>query len=301
MKVPIVVFVYKRLEETKMTIQALKENEMSKDSNLIIFSDSHKEFKDKKEVLKVREYLKTITGFKSIEIFESNQNKGLAQSIIDGVSQVFEKYEKAIILEDDLLVSSDFLKYMNETLDFYKNDTRIWSISGYMPELNMKNISKKNVYLIPRACSWGWGTWKDRWEKNDWEIKNYEKEKKIKIFKNLFNIGGNDLFLSLRKQVEFKGKSWAIRWCYNQTKNGMYTIYPFKSKVKNIGFGENATHSYKGEEKKWLVSINSDLIKLEKNIVLDFEVIDTFNKKHSITLRSYIGFLLRKLKIYKKN
>lgn len=300
MRTPIVIFVYKRLEETKATIQALKENKLSKESNLIVFSDFYKEFKDKKEVLEVREYLKTITGFKSIKVFEARTNKGLAQSIIEGVSQVLKENEKVIVLEDDLVVSNNFLEYMNEALEFYKNDTRIWSISGYVPKLDIKNIPKSDVYLLPRACSWGWATWSDRWEKNDWNVKEYEKEKKIKIFKKIFNLGGEDLFLTLKKQIEFKGNSWAIRWCYNQTKNGMYTIYPAKSKVRNIGFGKNATHSYKSEEKKWIVSISSDSTKLEKNISLDFEVIDAFYKKNNVTIRNYLGFILRKLKIYKK-
>ena len=129
---PIVLFVYNRIIHTKKVVTALLQNEYASESDLIIYSDGFKNEIIRPEVEAVRDFLNSITGFKSVTIFKRSENWGLANNIIDGVTSVVNQYGKIIVLEDDLLVSRYFLKYMNEALDFYENEKKVISIHGYV-------------------------------------------------------------------------------------------------------------------------------------------------------------------------
>ncbi len=161
---PIVLFVYNRPDLTKETLSALKKNTLASESELFIFSDGSKSEKDFDKVNEVRKLIKNINGFKSVRVFENKENKGLANSIIFGVTKIINKYGKIIVLEDDLITSKYFLKFMNEGLNFYKNNKKIGSITGYNKPshfMKFKNYDK-DLYLSSRFSSWGWATWKDR-------------------------------------------------------------------------------------------------------------------------------------------
>ena len=172
---PIILFTFNRLEHTKRTVEALKQNSLASETELYIYSDGPRDENVRKIVNEVRDYIKTIRGFKKITIIEQNKNKGLANSIIDGVNDIFNKYERVIVLEDDLVTSKYFLEYMNESLEVYNNRQDIWSIAGYSPNINIPNSYSEEVYLTKRGCSWGWATWKNRWILNDWNIDDYDK------------------------------------------------------------------------------------------------------------------------------
>ena len=128
---PIVLFVYNRPEHTKLTVMALQKNELARESELFIYSDAPKNLDVKVKTDEVRKYIKSISGFKKIIIIEREKNWGLAASIIDGVTKIINEYGKIIVLEDDLVTSSYFLKFMNEALEFYKNEDKVWHISGW--------------------------------------------------------------------------------------------------------------------------------------------------------------------------
>jgi hypothetical protein len=239
---PIVLFTYNRLEETERTIKALKNNYLASDSKLVIYSDGPKSENDIKKVQSVRDYLKTISGFKKVTIRASQSNKGLADSIIDGTTEVINEDGKVIVLEDDLITSPNFLDFMNQAISFYEDDSEILSISGYtlaLPSLP----GNKDFYFGYRASSWGWATWQDRWEKVDWDVRSYNDfmespQKRIK-----FKRGGSDMVKMLQRQQEGLNDSWAIRFCYHQFRKDLKTVFPTTSKVKSIGFSEKATHT----------------------------------------------------------
>ena len=245
MSAPVIIFVYNRPIHTKMTFESLRDNYDAKDSDVIIFSDYARDQTAIERVLEVRDYIKYVKNqnwFKSVSIFESEENMGLAKSIIDGVSKVFEHSSSVIVLEDDLITSKDFLRFMNSALSHYSEDHRIWSISGYNIPIKVRKNYKHDVYLSLRGSSWGWGTWRDRWKMIDWNVSDYNEFKKSLVARNGFNLGGRDLSIMLDLQMEGKIDSWAIRWCYTQFRNGMFTVYPTKSKVENKGFDGSGTH-----------------------------------------------------------
>lgn len=239
---PVVMFVYNRLDSVEQTIENLKKNELADQTDLFIFSDAAKKEKQAESVKLVREYIHKIDGFKSVHIIEAEKNKGLANSVITGVSEIINERGKVIVVEDDLITSPQFLSFMNEALDFYESEKKIWSISGYQFPFEIPETYSKSVYAAYRSSSWGWATWKDRWETIDWEIKDYSgyKYNPIRIAK--FCKGGTDLDKMLRYQMQGKIDSWAIRWCYNQCEQNKLTIYPIKSLVNNIGTDGRGTH-----------------------------------------------------------
>ena len=167
MYAPVCLFTYNRLEETRKTLEALSANYLAKESDLIVFSDGAKSDDDVEKVEAVRAYLKTLSGFKSINISEAGSNNGLASSIISGVTEVLKDRKKVIVLEDDLISAPNFLDFMNQALDFYKDEQEIFSISGYTMDLDSLSKHNKDYYLNYRASSWGWATWDDRWKEID--------------------------------------------------------------------------------------------------------------------------------------
>lgn len=238
---PIALFTYNRFNHTKKTIEALLKNELAIETELYVFSDGAKNSDDGVIIDQIREYLKAISGFKAIHIVCNNKNKGLANSIIEGVSSLFKKFNTVIVLEDDLETSPYFLNFMNDALNYYSPD-KIWSIAGYSPNIKIPDIYKFNTYLAHRNCSWGWATWKQNWERTDWEMSTFnhfflQKEERIK-----FERGGNDLSIMLLKQKQKLLHSWSIRFNFEAYKYNLPTVYPIKSLVNNLGVDGSGTH-----------------------------------------------------------
>jgi len=286
---PICLFVYNRLEETKQTIRALKENYLASESDLFIFSDGPKNEDSVEKVQSVRRYIENVDGFRSINIYKSNLNKGLATSIIDGVSEIINKYGKVIVLEDDLITSANFLNFMNQALIFYELDEKVFSISGFTLNLNSLQKHKQNFYWGYRASSWGWATWKDRWINIDWNVNDYEEFIRNRKFKNEFKKNrGSDMVAMLKAQNEGRIDSWAIRWCYNQFKSNSLTLFPKFSKVYNIGTDTNATHTkQKGRISQELDSGEQKIFVFDNEFKINKQIISDFVNKHSIRTRLY--------------
>ncbi len=239
---PICLFTYNRLAETQQTIAALKNNHLAPNSKLYIFSDGPKKETEIEKVEKVRDFIKTVNGFKSVEIFNSEKNQGLASSIIQGVSKIIKNKNKVIVLEDDLITAPNFLVFMNQALDYYLYKDRIFSISGFSHKVTLDEKYKYDVFLRGRPYSWGWATWKDRWESVDWDVNDWESFKNNKLEKKEFNSHGSDLFGLLESSMNGKISSWAIRFAYSQYKQRKFTICPTLSKIRNDGFNDNATN-----------------------------------------------------------
>jgi hypothetical protein len=239
---PIILFVFNRPWHTKKTIEALQKNFLAGESNLFVFSDGPKTVADEPKVQEVRDYIRTFDGFKSISINERDRNFGLADSIINGVTGIVNQYGKIIVLEDDLISSSNFLKFMNQALTTYKGKKEIFSITGYNFLSKIPNGYREQVFLSYRPSSWGWGTWADRWNAADWEVKDFDTFMKNKNEQVRFNRGGDDLTGMLVKQMKGKIDSWGIRWCYTHFKHKAYCLVPVISKIKNIGFDNSGTH-----------------------------------------------------------
>lgn len=285
---PIAVFVYRRLDCTKKMLQALQEDPLAKYSVVYIFSDGYKSDTDRQAVEQVQKYLGEYEKraiFKEMHLIYHKNNIGLANSIISGVTQVINEYGKVIVLEDDLIVQGNFLQYMNDGLMYYQNDSRIWSISGFAPEMNVLKNYKDDTFLSYTGSSWGWGTWKNRWCTIDWSMTDYHKYK-INLFKiRKFCRGGNYLPSLLRAQIHGKIDSWAIRWNYSQSMQDKLSVFPKQSRVRNVGFRKDATHTLQDDANKNHVEmLKNDCTCRFEHIELDRAVIKEWYHLHKLTL-----------------
>ncbi len=293
---PIVLFAYNRKEMVEATLLALQKNELASSSELFIYVDGPKDSQDQKAVTLVTDYLKEYErklNFGKVVLEIHDEHRGLAESVINGVSKVIKEYGQAIVIEDDLVTSPDFLSYMNQALEYYRLDERIWSISGYSPNLKSLSHYEKDVYLYYRACSWGWGTWQDRWETVDWAVTEFEQLLGDKKRIQAFNRGGDDMFEMLSMQHAGKLDSWAIRWCYAQSMAEQYCIYPTLSRVQNIGC-HDGTHFHDKREDRYdtKLATGGEMCHFE-HLSPDENVIKDFQKLYSKSFRAKV---LRKWK-----
>ncbi|MBQ2986523.1 MAG: sugar transferase [Tyzzerella sp.] len=244
-KAPLIIFAYARPDHLEKCLDSVATNKEAIETDLFLFCDGAKNEKVAKRVQEVQKIAlqeKERGRFKSVVVECSTKNKGLATSVINGVSEVIQKYGRCIVVEDDLILSKYFLKFMNGALDFYKKDDGIWGVTGYTYPFRSLRDYPHDCYLSYRISSWGWGTWSDRWETVDWEVKDY-KELFYKPWRWIrFNRGGNDLFRMLRRQMQGKRDSWAVRFCYAQSRQNKMAIYPSKTLLINQGFDGQGTH-----------------------------------------------------------
>lgn len=239
---PIVIFAFNRPEALKNTVISLLTNEEAKASNLYIFVDGARLDKigEAEKVKVVQEYVKSIKGFRSIEYFFSDKNKGLSSSIINGVNQIISKYGRAIIIEDDLTFSTNFLSFMNQGLEKYEKERKIFSICGYTNKINVPKDYTADSYFCTRSSSWGWATWVDRWNSIDWVLNDW---KTVQSKSSAFNKwGGSDCWKMLNDWHKGKNQSWAIRFCFNQFLQNKLSLFPVISKVNNNGFDGKGTN-----------------------------------------------------------
>lgn len=242
--VPVIVFAYNRLAHLKTTISSLSETLEVETVDLIIFSDGAQHSQsDRQKVAKVRNYLSNLSGpFHSIKVVYRPTNFGLSENVISGVDEVLARNEYAIILEDDIIVSLDFVDTMKRLLKKYKNMPNIGSISGYMYPVEIQNDTE-DFFLLPRASSWGWATWSDRWRDVDWSMRDFTSFSKNRDQQKIFNNGGEDLTAMLFKWKYGLNDSWAVRWSYHHFKHDMYCLFPKRSMVLNHGNDGSGTHS----------------------------------------------------------
>jgi hypothetical protein len=244
---PIVLFVYNRPVHTRRTVEALLKNEEAKDSELYIYSDAPKKPEAAEAVSEVRTYIHTITGFRSVSIVERDRNWGLANSIIDGVTSVVNKYGRIIVLEDDLIVSPHFLEYMNAALKHYQDDERVMQISGHMFPAQLTTVT--DAVFLPMTTSWGWATWACAWKNFDAEAKGYAYLKQDAALRKRFNLdGAYDYFSMLEAQLAGRVDSWAVLWYLSVFMHGGLVLFPVKSMVENFGFDGSGTHCGTGRK-----------------------------------------------------
>lgn len=249
-KSPVIVFAYKRADKLFHCLSSLNNCYGVKDTDLFVFCDGPKYEKDNQAVSQVRELLEEQREkllFHDVTYYYSERNKGLANSIIEGVTKIVNLYNTAIVVEDDLVVSRDFLDYMNSALDYFADDMRYGSISAYTLPLKKLKKYSNDIYVTRKGDCWGWGTWKNRWNQVDWEVSDYGLYKKNCFRRWGFNSLQVGLDKMLEKQMNGEVDSWAVRWCYHLYKNHLLTVYPRETRTINIGVDGTGTHCDKSE------------------------------------------------------
>ena len=237
---PILLFVYNRPEHTRRCIESLLKNSLASESNLFIYADGAKDSTQQEAVNEVRNYIRSIQGFKQITLMERSENWGLARNIIDGVTTQVNRYGKVIVLEDDLVVAPYFLQFMNNALEVYKNEPRV----GHIQACDFtQDSSLPATFLIKWTGSWGWATWDRAWKHfnpNGNELLQELEERKLT---HVFDFNGKYGFTRmLRRQIEGKNNSWAIRWNASLFLKDILSLNVGRSLVQNEGFDGSGTN-----------------------------------------------------------
>lgn len=239
---PIVLFTYNRPQHTMQTIESLKKNSLSLDSELFIYSDGPRNTNESRSaVAEVRKYLNGVEGFRKITILKSKTNLGLAKSVAKGVSEVVNKYGRVVVLEDDLITHPSFLNYMNNALERYQNDEKVMQISGHMFDVDIE--AETDAIFLPFISSWGWATWRRAWNHFDLNSSVPKILVKDNAIRYRFNLdGAYDYFRMLEAQMKGRIDSWAIIWYLNVFFESGIVLYPVKSFIQNIGFDGSGSH-----------------------------------------------------------
>lgn len=294
MAAPIALFVYNRPSHTKLAISALANNTHAKESDLIIFSDGPRFYSDRKLVDEVRSFIRTINSFKSVRIVESKFNKGLAESIIDGVTEILETSESIIVLEDDLITSPYFLQYMNEALDLYQYEGKVISVHAYIYPVKGK---LPETFFIRGADCWGWATWKRGWQLFESDGAKLLKRLKSQNLTREFDFNGSYPYTKMLKdQIKGRRNSWAIRWYASAFLANRLTLYPGTSLVRNIGHDGSGVHSLKSNENEYFVELSDRKILLGEIELIENIAVKKIFAQHHKRQQSIINTVIRKIK-----
>ncbi len=244
---PIAFFCFNRPDKTKQVLDALSSNDLASESEIFIFCDGPRNIKDLSSLKKVHDIIDKTSGFKKVHITKREINHGSQFSIIYGINDVLENQDSVIVVEDDILTCRDFLKFTNQALEFYKDDEKVWCVSGFnYPEkiISYPDSYQEDVFFVHgKNSSWGWGSWKDRWQKIDFEISDYDDFIKNKELVKKFNRAGSNMADMLRLQKQGRITAWDIQMSYTMFKNNGYTVQTIKPLTKNIGFDSSGTHT----------------------------------------------------------
>ena len=239
---PIALFAYRRVRHLELTLDALSKCPEFPKSQLFVFSDAAKSDLEKEDVQNVRAMLWT-RQLPNMTIVEAPQHRGLAASVSAGVTDLCERFGRAIVLEDDLLVSPATLQWFNAALDKYQDHSDVWQISAQqfsVPEF----LKRREGMFLHLTTSWGWATWKRAWRLYDPLAEGWERLLTAADMRHAFDLDGAYPFSQmLIDQMAGRVDSWAIRWRWSLFRAGAISLYPPRSLTRNIGFDATATHT----------------------------------------------------------
>jgi hypothetical protein len=279
---PICLFCFNRLEETKISVESLLQNVECKDTDLFVFCDGPRDENDLRSVKRVYQYVSSIVGFKSLRISKSNVNLGLATSITEGVTEILRSHSRVIVLEDDLILSTNFLFYMNAALDYYDSSDKVAVVSGYSIAIEGK-MNRGDVYFHRRSQSWGWGTYAQYWNN---EILTQNTRNSLMSQRLLSKLGkdcGLDMVRMIQASLDSKIDSWFVWWALYLNSLDLFTVYPYSSKVSNNGFSDEGTHCKSINA----LPIEFDVCNNKDFLFTDFREDDIVNRK----VKYYYGYL----------
>lgn len=296
---PIALFVYARPEHTRQTLESLAANDLAQDSELIVFADGPKANASAEMLANIQRTRELIAERKwcgKVTLIASDVNKGLAGSIVEGVTKVVNEHGRIIVLEDDLYLSPGFLRYMNEALELYQNDEKVMHISGYM--FPVESELPATMFYNTASC-WGWATWKRAWSfyNNDACMLAKAIEEKKLVWK--FNIEGThlDFYTQLLKNCSGDISTWAVKWYASIVLANGFALHPGKSLVRNIGHDGSGINS--SVTQKFDSQTITEAVNVERISIVEHDHARKAMQKYYLNLypstRGYIQYQIKKL------
>jgi hypothetical protein len=248
---PVALFVHRRPDHARATLEALSSCPEAAESDLVVFSDGPRDPGQAALVEQTRDVVKAARGFRSVRVVERTLNVGLFQNVVAGLTEMFSANPSVIVLEDDIVVSRGFLTFMHAALAEYERNADVCSVTGYLYPADFRFPDQLDSFLFPRFCCWGWATWQDRWSQVDWSIPDRNRfMKSVGTFRRFWD-ASNDLPEIMLDLIDGKNSSWSILFNYWQVLQGGYSAYPTRSHASNIGFDGTGTHA--GNKEKFRI------------------------------------------------
>jgi hypothetical protein len=276
LKAPIALFLYNRPVHAKHTITALENCIESKQSDLFIFIDGPKQLAseiEQQKISEVKQIAHSVAGFKSVKIVENKSNLGLTQSLLNGISMVLQNYNAVVVLEDDIVVGSDFLFFMNKAIAQYENEPKVAGISGYSFPLN-----EKQPYFSRTGSCWGWATYKRVWEQFIKEINDIDLSKLPPNELKLFNVYGTFYQTMFEQNKAGLIQSWAILFYLYYFLNKQYFLFSGVNLVDNTGFDGSGAHQTNSN----FLTNNNPVLPCQ-NIELPYQIVEKEEIRKKIT------------------
>lgn len=223
-------------------------NPLFEESDVFVFADGSKDDATETDISKiceVRKLFEPLSNKPNVTLRFSEKNRGLTTSIVSGITEIINQYEKVIVVEDDLELSPGFLKYMNDALNLYENEERVMHIGGYMVPHN-KNLPE--TFFLRAPTIWGWGTWKRAWSRFEVDAGVLLKQLEEKFGKNFsYDLDVNGTY-NYTKQLNdiATGKldTWDIQWAASIYLQQGLCLHPNNSLSRNNGFDGSGVHCY---------------------------------------------------------
>ena len=240
---PIVLFVYNRPVHTLKLLESLRRCTLSNQSRLIVYADGPKQNAsetDIKNIIEVRRLILDEKWCMGVQLITKEYNLGLADSIVNGVTEVLNHHDKIIVLEDDLILAPGFLNYMNDALNIYDEDEKVMHISGYMYPVKIK--LPETFFMNSTSC-WGWATWKRAWKYYNLSATELLQQLNASGRLNEYSFNNaSPFYRHLEDNVSGKIKTWAIKWNTSVFLQHGFCLHPRLSLVRNTGNDESGTH-----------------------------------------------------------
>lgn len=240
MRIGTILFTYHRSVHTQKVLEALSKNSLLPEK-LYIFQDGITEGTNIEEWNQVNKIIQNCN-WCSTQIHIAKENMGLAKSVVTGINYVLKECDAAIILEDDCVPNEHFMRFMVSALETYRLKSEIYSVSGYAWNISLSQ-DDYDAYFNGRVCSWGWGTWRDRWSQYEEDYNILNRIKKDSAAKKRLSLWGNDLEAMLENKLKGKNDSWAVFWGLKIIEKGGYCLSPYQQLIHNIGFDGSGRHS----------------------------------------------------------
>lgn len=286
-KIPVLLITFNRPEHTRRTIEALR---VQQPPLVYVFQDGARNgnVTDAERCPQVREVIETEIDWKcELHTYFSEQNRGCRDAIIFAISSVLKEYESVIVVEDDIITSPAFYTYMCKALEYYHNRPTVWSISGHSHSPEKFQVPEDydyDVYASPRLFNWGWGTWRDRWERTDWTMSYYEELLRHPYEMQAFSRGGDDLMPMLAAEKMGRSSAWDIQFAFAHFANHAVSIVPCESYTANIGQDGSGTHSSIAQTKCDVKALNQNIQpRFIDNLYFDSRIL---NRMYSVFARA---------------
>ena len=239
---PIGISTYIRIDHLRQTVNALLKNELADQSVVYFFSDAPQEGHER-QVAQVREYIRTVKGFSEVVLIERKSNSRVFNNR-EGMRSVLQKHGRIIFLEEDIVTAPGFLRYMNESLEFYQHNPKVLSVIGYCPPISIPHDLRSDNFFLKRFSAWGFGTWSHKFDPFGFQISETEVSK---VFGSIrlrarFKSRGVDMLDMLKREVRGDIDALDVKVMFSNFLNDTYCSYPTESFVQNIGFDGTGVH-----------------------------------------------------------